>query len=296
MKIEIKHRYTGSVLFADATESLLTAVEQASKCGADLSDAELGGADLGGTYLRCAHMSGADLREADLRDADLRGSDMRGAELSYADLREADLSYVNLRGAHLSGASLSNACLRGAVLIGADLRDADLRGSDLGGAALGGADFRGSDLTGANLRYADLREVDLRGAALGAAPVVGNIHQRVYAAASQPGALDMGRWHSACGTTHCRAGHVVVLAGEAGRALEATLGTAGAAMAIYLASDPERFRLERIPNFYCDNEEALADMKRLAEAEAAARPAVSTKRPVNALYGALARFLRRQVG
>jgi hypothetical protein len=36
---------------------------------------------------------------------------------------------------------------------------------------------------------------------------------------------------------------------------------------IYLKSDP---KLERIPNFCADNETALADMKRLAEAEAAA--------------------------
>jgi hypothetical protein len=35
---------------------------------------------------------------------------------------------------------------------------------------------------------------------------------------------------------------------------------------IYLASDPA---IERFPNFYCRDAEALADMKRLAEAEAA---------------------------
>ena len=36
--------------------------------------------------------------------------------------------------------------------------------------------------------------------------------------------------------------------------------------AIYVASDPE---LERVPNFYATNAEALADMKALAEREAA---------------------------
>ena len=42
--------------------------------------------------------------------------------------------------------------------------------------------------------------------------------------------------------------------------------TPAAAALIYLASDP---KIEKIPNFYCGNDEALADMKRLAELEAA---------------------------
>jgi hypothetical protein len=40
------------------------------------------------------------------------------------------------------------------------------------------------------------------------------------------------------------------------------MGTSAAAAMIYMASDPE---LENIPDFYADNETALADMKRLAE-------------------------------
>ena len=43
------------------------------------------------------------------------------------------------------------------------------------------------------------------------APVIPNIHQAVYEAASQPGCLDMTKWH--CGTAHCRAGCVVTLEG-----------------------------------------------------------------------------------
>ena len=104
-----------------------------------------------------------------------------------------------------------------------------------------------------------LRDADLRGV-----PVIPNIHQTVYAAASQPGALDMGDWH--CGTSHCRAGWVVELAGEPGKDLERRIGTPAAASLIYLASDPN---IDRMPNFYCGNDEALADMKRMAEAEAA---------------------------
>jgi len=140
-----------------------------------------------------------------------------------------------------------------AVLRGAYLRDADLSGADLRGADLSGADLRGAYLRDADLRDADLPPVKIE-----------NIHQTVYAAASQEGALDMESWH--CGTAHCRAGWVVTLAGEGGKALEWAMGTPAAAAMIYLASDPQ---IERIPDFYCGNTEALADMKRLAEQEAA---------------------------
>ena len=112
---------------------------------------------------------------------------------------------------------------------------------------------------------ADLSGADLRGANLRGAPIIPNIHQRVYAAASQPGALNMCDWHT-CDTTHCRAGWVVALAGEEGKALEDRIGTPAAASLIYLASDPD---LGKFPSFYCDDETALADMKNRAEQEAA---------------------------
>ncbi|MFN7881399.1 MAG: pentapeptide repeat-containing protein, partial [bacterium] len=124
-------------------------------------------------------------------------------------------------------------------------------------ADLRGADLRDADLSDAYHRGADLREADLCGA-----PVIEDIHAKVYAAASQPGALDMCMWH--CGTSHCRAGWVVTLAGKEGADLEAKIGTPAAAMAIYMVSDPERWKAERLPNFYCGNTEALADMARMA--------------------------------
>lgn len=76
----------------------------------------------------------------------------------------------------------------------------------------------------------------------------------------------MGSWHT-CETTHCRAGWVVTLAGEAGAAMEFCMGTPAAAALIYLKSDP---KLEKIPDFYTNNETALTDMKRLAELESVA--------------------------
>ena len=93
-------------------------------------------------------------------------------------------------------------------------------------------------------------------------PRIEDIHAKVYKAVSQPRALEMGAWH-ACETTHCRAGWVVTLAGEAGRALERFHNTELAALLIYRESgyhiNPARF--------YDTNDAALADMAKLAKGE-----------------------------
>ena len=125
------------------------------------------------------------------------------------------------------------------------------------GLAVKAAYSSGADLSGADLRRADLSEYSVK---------IEGIHRKVYAAASVPDALDMSNRHT-CETTHSRAGWVVHLAGDGGRALEWMMGTPAAAAMIYMASDPT---LEKVPDFYCSKEKALADMKRLAEAEAAA--------------------------
>ena len=115
MKIEIKGRFTGSVLFEHSVKdntinlTVLAAVEK---------KVSLSGADLRGAYLRGTYLRGADLRGAYLRGADLSGAHLSGADLSGADLSGADLS-----GAYLSGAYLSGAHLSGAYLSGAKLKD-----------------------------------------------------------------------------------------------------------------------------------------------------------------------------
>ena len=133
IKIEIKNRWTGNILFEYLSENntIKKTVSEAIKSEANLRRANLRGADL----------CGADLRGADLCGADLCGADLCGADLCGADLRRADLRRANLRGADL----------RRANLCGADLYGADLCGADLCGANLCGADLCGADLCGANL-------------------------------------------------------------------------------------------------------------------------------------------------
>ena len=98
------------------------------------------------------------------------------------------------------------------------------------------------------------------------APVVLDIHKAVSDAVGAYGEhLSMRDWHAACWTTHCRAGWVIALAGAEGEAegaeairLEAEHGAGLAAAAIYFASDR---RLVACPDFYCDDDAALADIQ-----------------------------------
>jgi len=279
-KYEVRNRWTNAVQFT-AEISTTPEMQPSIKLGLAVkwglkNDADLGDANLGGANLRGADLRGANLRDANLRDANLRGAYLRDANLGDANLGGANLRGADLRGADLGGANLRDANLRDANLGDAYLRDANLRGADLGGANLRDANLRDANLRGAylrdaNLGGADLGGADLSGSDLSDCPVkIENIHQRVFEAASKDGALNMRVWHKGgnfCGTTHCRAGWVTHLAGEGGRALEFAFGTPAAAAMIYLASDPS---LEKVPDFYCDNQTALKDMKRLAEAEVSA--------------------------
>jgi len=103
IKLQIKSRFTGSILFEYESENntIKETVVNAVKSGANLRCADLGGANLRGANLRCADLGGANLRCADLRGANLGGADLGGANLRCADLRGADLSRADLRGADL---------------------------------------------------------------------------------------------------------------------------------------------------------------------------------------------------
>lgn len=128
IKIEIRNRWTGSVVFEYTKEgnTITETVLDAIRRGADLHSADLCDVDLRGSNLRCANLCDVDLRDADLRCANLCGADLYGADLCDANLRDADLCNADLRCANLCDADL-----RGANLYGADLRSTDLRGANL---------------------------------------------------------------------------------------------------------------------------------------------------------------------
>lgn len=136
---------------------------------------------------------------------------------------------------------------------------ANLRGANLSGGDFSGVDFSGVDLSEVNFSGADLSEANFT-----KTPTIKNIHQAVAAAVQGGRKLDMDYWHHECGTKHCRAGWVVTIAGEAGAKLERELGASAAAALIYMNSDPN---MEKVPDFHCSDEEALADILRCAERE-----------------------------
>ena len=91
MKFEIKHRYSGELLFSIETDTWRLAVEAAIKQKADLRYADFSCANLSYADLRYADFSSANLSYADLRYANLRSANLSYANLSYANLRCADL-------------------------------------------------------------------------------------------------------------------------------------------------------------------------------------------------------------
>ncbi|MCF8156699.1 MAG: pentapeptide repeat-containing protein [Rhodoferax sp.] len=107
MNPQIKHRYTGAVLFeGEAGMTTRAILEKATTAKANLYGANLSGANLYRANLSGANLRGADLSKADLSGANLYGANLIGANLCGANLSGADLSGANLSGADLYGASL----------------------------------------------------------------------------------------------------------------------------------------------------------------------------------------------
>src|SRR5215216_2985189 len=79
MQVQIKNRWSGSVMVEGESNSLADFLVSKVEAGAYLS----------GAYLSGAYLSGADLSGADLSGAYLSGADLSGAYLSGADLSGA---------------------------------------------------------------------------------------------------------------------------------------------------------------------------------------------------------------
>ena len=190
---------------------------------------------------RRANLDDAILVRANLDCANLDYANLAGASLVRASLAHANLAYANLYHANLAHANLAHASLAHANLYHANLAHANLEGAILDGVIF----------TGASLNRATLPD---------GVPVIGDIDAAILAAIGEDASgLDMKDWH--CGTTHCRAGWPVKLAGEAGAKLERRFGTGAAGALIYAASRPGM----PVPNFFASNADALADLRKCAE-------------------------------
>ena len=200
----------------------------------------------------------------DAADKETRGEEPpKGSrvDLEGAYLEGANLVGVNLVGVNLVGANLEGANLRGAHLRYTDLRGANLIGANLRGAHLMRVNLEGANLVGANLEGAYLRSANLIGAKLpNGIPVIPDIDTKIHEAVKMCG-LQMSDWH--CGTTHCRAGWAIHLAGEEGYVLEEKLGSQVAGTLIYMASRPDK----KHPDFFCSSDEALASIEEDAKGD-----------------------------
>jgi uncharacterized protein YjbI with pentapeptide repeats len=119
VKIEIKCRFSGSVLFAhDADDNNIKLTLEAAVTAR---------ANLGGANLRGANLDGANLDGANLLGANLGGANLLGANLGGANLRGAYLDGANLGGAYLDGAYLDGANLDGEKLTKAPISITNLK-------------------------------------------------------------------------------------------------------------------------------------------------------------------------
>jgi Pentapeptide repeats (8 copies) len=155
-QVQIRHRFSGEVIYSAPAPSLGALVESAVSWGIDMSHADLAGVNLPRADLSGAQLSGANLARAILVGADFTGAKLAGATLASADMHGVILCKANLAGANLSDSNMTMANGSWAFLAGADLSEtnltnANLTGANLGEANLFGTILRGTDFTGAYL-------------------------------------------------------------------------------------------------------------------------------------------------
>jgi hypothetical protein len=99
MKIEIRNRWTGAIMFTEEADSLKAASQRLVVRGSDLSgsnlrDSDLSGSDLSGSNLRDSNLSGSNLRDSNLSGSDLSGSDLSDSGAATREEATANLDRV----------------------------------------------------------------------------------------------------------------------------------------------------------------------------------------------------------
>ena len=109
MKFEIKHRFSGAVLFTCELPAEIAEQSQGRQLGFAITKAVEARANLAGANLAGAYLARADLGRANLTRANLARANLAGANLARANLAGAYLGGANLTRANLAGANFTRA-------------------------------------------------------------------------------------------------------------------------------------------------------------------------------------------
>jgi hypothetical protein len=85
--IQIKHRFTGKIIFEAKVKTIEECVLKAHEQGVSLENAELRNTELENADLTCANLENANLTCVSLENANLRNANLRNADLTCAELR-----------------------------------------------------------------------------------------------------------------------------------------------------------------------------------------------------------------
>lgn len=239
---------------------------------------------------------GRSFRADHLVERDLRGLVFPRECDSMANL---DLTKADCTGASFVRTELHNTKLNGAICREADFTDAMFRYTKCAR-----TDFTGANFTEARMLYIELDHTVFDGVqGIPEIPVLEDIDVQILDVIRAPGnELDMDTWHGnflllsslgyldaiedaptddervvarhkaiSCGTTHCRAGWAICLAGLAGAALEDKLGGDAAGALLYNAAGSHP-----TPDWYDYDEAALEDIEERAAQQRANRQKVTS--------------------
>ena len=117
---KIVSRFDGRIIYECEAETLLLALQQAVRSGANLSGANLYCVDLSGANLSGANLSGANLSGANLYCVDLSGANLYGVDLSGAKINWNSHALIGELLRRDAGEDANRRCLAGGITISTD--------------------------------------------------------------------------------------------------------------------------------------------------------------------------------
>jgi uncharacterized protein YjbI with pentapeptide repeats len=119
--IEIKHRYTGNVIFSsDTAKNDVAAVREAISNKIDLPYA-----DLSKLHLVHVNFQGINLSHVNFAESNLNYANLSGCDLSHVDFDNASMYFTDLTGSYVSAARFTGSIMKYCLLDNCNIHDAD---------------------------------------------------------------------------------------------------------------------------------------------------------------------------